>query len=55
MDERLRAAIHSRESEQKLRELAREKVFRTLAEDGTRWVASGVTSAEELLRVTRNA
>ncbi|HVI70414.1 MAG TPA: ATPase, T2SS/T4P/T4SS family, partial [Pyrinomonadaceae bacterium] len=54
VDERLRAAIHAREGEQKLRELAREKAFRTLAEDGARWVASGVTSAEELLRVTRN-
>ena len=54
MDERLRAAIHAREGEQKLRELARAQGFRTLAEDGARWTAAGVTSAEELLRVTRN-
>jgi general secretion pathway protein E len=54
VDEWLRAAIHEREGEQKLRELARGRGFRTLSEDGGRWVASGVTSAEELLRVTRN-
>jgi general secretion pathway protein E len=54
VDERLRAAIHEREGEQKLRELARGRGFRTLSEDGGRWVATGVTSAEELLRVTRN-
>jgi len=53
VDERLRAAIHEREGEQKLRELARARGFRTLNEDGARWVAPGVTSAEELLRVTR--
>ena len=54
VDERLRAAIHEREGEQKLRELARARGFRTLAEDGARWTASGVTSSEELVRVTRN-
>jgi general secretion pathway protein E len=53
IDEPLRAAIHAREGEQRLRELARAKGFRTLNEDGARWVASGVTSGEELLRVTR--
>jgi len=53
IDDGLRAAIHAREGEQKLRELARARGFRTLNEDGARWVASGVTSGEELLRVTR--
>ncbi len=53
IDERLRAAIHARESEQRLRELARAAGFRTLNEDGARWVETGATSAEELLRVTR--
>jgi len=53
IDDVLRAAIHAREGEQKLRELARARGFRTLNEDGARWVASGVTSGEELLRVTR--
>jgi general secretion pathway protein E len=53
IDDALRAAIHAREGEQKLRELARVRGFRTLYEDGLRWVETGVTSREELLRVTR--
>ena len=53
IDEPLRAAVHARESEHRLRELAVQRGFRSLAEDGSRWVAAGVTSAEELLRVTR--
>jgi general secretion pathway protein E len=53
IDEPLRAAIHARGGEHKLRELARGRGFRTLNDDGARWVASGVTSGEELLRVTR--
>jgi general secretion pathway protein E len=53
VDEGLRAAIHAREGEQRLRELARARGFRTLHEDGARWVETGVTSGEELLRVTR--
>jgi general secretion pathway protein E len=54
VDERLRNAIHAGEGEHRLRDLARARGFRTLAEDGARWVASGETSAEELLRVTRD-
>jgi general secretion pathway protein E len=53
IDEGLRAAIHEREGEQKLRELARARGFRTLHEDGSRWIETGVTAGEELLRVTR--
>ena len=54
IDDALRAAIHAGEGEQRLRELARAKGFRTLHEDGARWVSAGVTSAEELLRITRD-
>jgi general secretion pathway protein E len=53
IDEPMRAAIHARESEQRLAGLAAASAFRPLAEDGKRWVEAGVTSAEELLRVTR--
>jgi general secretion pathway protein E len=53
LDEPLRSAIHARDSEQRLRELARGRGFRTLFEDGQRWVETGETSSEELLRVTR--
>jgi len=53
IDEPMRAAIHAREGEQRLAELARARGFRSLTEDGERWVAAGLTSREELLRVTR--
>ena len=53
VDETIRTAIHNRESEQKLRERALTIGFRPLSEDGRRWVKSGVTTEEELLRVTR--
>ena len=53
IDEALRAAIHAREGEQRLRELATAHGFRALHEDGMRWVRAGVTSEEEVLRVTR--
>jgi general secretion pathway protein E len=53
VDEPMRAAIHAREGESRLAELARARGFRSLADDGSRWVQAGVTSAEELLRVTR--
>jgi general secretion pathway protein E len=53
LDERLREAIHTGAGEHSLRSLARAAGFRTMAEDGERWVADGSTSAEELARVTR--
>jgi general secretion pathway protein E len=53
IDEPIRAAIHASEGELRLRELARARGFRTLNEDGARWVAAGITSTEELKRVTR--
>jgi general secretion pathway protein E len=53
IDERLRSAIHAGAGDHRLRELARASGFRTLSEDGARWTESGVTSPEELLRITR--
>jgi general secretion pathway protein E len=53
VDDALRDAIHQRQGERVLRSLARERGFRSMLEDGERWVASGVTSPEELARVTR--
>ena len=53
IDEPMRASIHARESEHKLRDLALARGFRPLSEDGKRWVRSGITSEEELVRVTR--
>ena len=48
----LRAAIHERASEARLRQLALEQGMRSMRDDGQRWVESGVTTMTELLRVT---
>ena len=53
VDDELRRLIHDRESEQKLREYATARGMRSLRDDGMRWVAQGVTSLEEVVRVTR--
>ena len=53
VDDALREAIHTGQGERMLRALARDRGFRSMAEDGERWVADGSTAAEELARVTR--
>jgi len=55
LNERLREAIHAGRGEPGILALARELGFRTMLEDGERWVADGITSVEELARVTREA
>jgi general secretion pathway protein E len=52
VDDGLRRLIHGRTSEQQLREYAVAHGMRSLREDGARWVDQGVTSLEELVRVT---
>ncbi len=52
VDDGLRSRIHGRAAEADLRDLAIAQGMRTLREDGERWVRSGMTTAEELLRVT---
>ena len=54
VDDGLRHLIHDRASEQVLRRHATEHGMQSLRQDGIRLVASGVTSLEELLRVTRD-
>jgi len=53
IDEPLRALIHDGASEGKLREHARRQGMHSIRDDGLRWVRSGDTSIEEVLRVTR--
>jgi general secretion pathway protein E len=53
VDEGLRRLIHDRSSEQQLRDYAVAHGMRPLHKDGWRWVVQGVTSLEELARVTR--
>jgi general secretion pathway protein E len=54
VDDGLRRLIHDRAAEQSLREYAVQRGMRGLRQDGERLVVSGVTSLEELLRVTRD-
>ena len=39
---------------QAAREAARRNGFRSMREDGQRWVETGVTSADEVIRATRD-
>jgi general secretion pathway protein E len=52
VDDGLRRLIHGRTAEQQLRDYALAHGMRTLRQDGERWLAQGVTSLEELVRVT---
>ncbi|QIM48384.1 type II secretion system ATPase GspE [Pusillimonas sp. DMV24BSW_D] len=54
VDDAAREMIHSGAHEQGLRHHARDNGLRSLREDGERWIEQGVTTAEELLRVTRD-
>ena len=52
-DEQVRALIHSRAAESQLFVAAEAAGLRSMREDGERLVNEGVTSAEEVMRVTR--
>jgi general secretion pathway protein E len=53
-DDRLRSLIHNRAAESQLFVAAEEGGLRSMREDGDRLVRAGVTSLEEVLRVTRD-
>jgi general secretion pathway protein E len=53
-DEAVRALIHNRAAESELTTAALTGGLRPMREDGQRLVAEGVTSAEEVVRVTRD-
>lgn len=52
VDTTVRALIHERAAEQKLKDYANNKGFKNMYQDGLRWVEAGITSSAELLRVT---
>jgi general secretion pathway protein E len=52
-DDEIRGLIHAQAAEAKLFELAQLNGMKTMRDDGDRLVAEGVTSLEEVLRVTR--
>lgn len=54
IDDNIRRLIHEGGNEQAMRAAARQRGMRTMREDGQRWVAAGVTTPEEILRVTRD-
>jgi general secretion pathway protein E len=53
IDDEFRRLIHDRASEQRLRDHVIGHGMRTLRDDGMRWVSTGATSLEEVVRVTR--
>ncbi|MFM2069126.1 MAG: ral secretion pathway protein GspE, partial [Pseudomonadota bacterium] len=54
VDDALRGLIHSRATESQLFVAAESGGMRTMREDGDRLLRTGVTSMEELVRVTRD-
>lgn len=54
VDDALRRQIHEGVGEQELRTVAQQVGMRTMRDDGDRWVQSGETSPEEIVRVTRD-
>jgi general secretion pathway protein E len=53
VDDALRERIHNRAAEAELLSAAKRQGMTSLREDGERLVVQGITSAQELLRVTR--
>jgi general secretion pathway protein E len=53
VDDELRRLIHSAADERELRDHALTHGMIRLRDDGLRWVSEGVTSLDEVLRVTR--
>lgn len=50
----IRSQIHHQASEADIRQAAQRDGMKTMREDGDRWLAGGVTTLEELLRVTKD-
>jgi len=55
IDDGIRRLIHARADEETLRAAAADAGMDTMREDGQRWVRSGATTQEEIVRVTRDA
>ena len=53
-DEAIRAQIHNKASEAEIRDAALKAGMVLMRDDGQRLVDAGITTAEELLRVTRD-
>jgi general secretion pathway protein E len=53
-NDQIRAQIHGRTSEAEIREAALQAGMTLMRDDGERLVREGITSREELVRVTRD-
>ena len=54
LDDAMRALVHDRAPEQQLREAAQRQGFRGMRADGQRWIDQGLSSVDEIVRVTRD-
>ena len=54
VDDAIRAQIHRGASEAEIRETAQATGMQLMREDGERLVREGITTAEEVMRVTRD-
>ena len=54
VDDEMRSLIHKSAGEGELRAAARANGFRSMREDGQRWIDAGITSQDEVVRATRD-
>lgn len=54
VDDAMRGLIHQSAGEGELRAAARANGFRSMREDGQRWIDTGITSQDEVVRATRD-
>jgi general secretion pathway protein E len=54
IDDEIRGLIHAGAGEQAMRRAAEAAGMRSMRQDGQRWVESGATTPEEIMRVTRD-
>ena len=54
VDDTIRRLVHDGQSEQSIREYATKRKMVNLRRDGMRWVSQGITTFEEVLRVSRS-
>ena len=54
VDDEIRRLVHGNASEAEIRAAALRSGMLTMRDDGRRWVEAGVTSADEVVRVTRD-
>jgi general secretion pathway protein E len=54
VDDAIRALVHRNAGEGEIRTAAQRNGMQTMRDDGQRWVHAGTTSADEVVRVTRD-